>query len=177
MSLSAKKSEAELNEILAGVNSLLNKKRHYQTGRLKVESRIVGSEKELEAEIKKVTSDCGDLQFWCMFSDEIVRNSANFDENSLFKLQEAELYSGSMQRTVRIKRLATAKFAFAVYTKGADGGEIMPYQIQSVCVRQDIVSRDKMSKKVNYALWYRESDEEKGKIVPYLQQFIGYKEI
>ncbi len=112
-----------------------------------------------------------------MFSDRIVRNCNVFDKESLLKLQEAELYSRTRQRTVRVKRLAAEKFAFAVYLKDAGDGDVMPYQIQSVCVRQDIVSRDKMPKKVNYALWYRKSSDEKGKIVPYLQQFIGYKEV
>jgi hypothetical protein len=177
MNSSSEISENELNEILGGVNSLLSKSRQYYAGRLKVESIIVNSEKELEDEIKKEISDCSDLESWCMFSDRIVRNCNVFDKESLLKLQEAELYSRTRQRTVRVKRLAAEKFAFAVYLKDAGDGDVMPYQIQSVCVRQDIVSRDKMPKKVNYALWYRKSSDEKGKIVPYLQQFIGYKEV
>ncbi len=52
MNSSSEISENELNEILGGVNSLLSKSRQYYAGRLKVESIIVNSEKELEDEIK-----------------------------------------------------------------------------------------------------------------------------
>ena len=176
MSSITENSEVKLKEIIEGVNSLLNKRRQFNLGRLKTKSRIVGSESELKKDIQSIVSECGDLESWCMFSDKITQNCLPLEDDRLLKLQEAELHSRSKKKTLKIKRIGSGGFVVAEYTTGTEG-EVMAYQIQSVCVRQDIASRDGHQGRVWYALWYREDDKEKGKIVPYLQQFIGFKEV
>ncbi|MBQ8708650.1 MAG: hypothetical protein IJ523_11240 [Succinivibrionaceae bacterium] len=179
--MSGSANSINMKELVDGVNTLLRgSARKFSLGSLKIaENGIVNSEKELQEKLMLFLKADDAPVSWIMFSDRIVRNQAPsaLDAASLLKLQEAEFYSAKKQTTVRVKRTGTGHFALAVYENdGSEGGQKLPCRTQSICVRQDIASRDRLSRRIVYTLWYRPSDTERGRIVPYVQQFTGFEE-
>lgn len=175
--MNLKNNEDKLKQVMDGVNSLLNDKQKFSMAGLKVkEGEIINSENELLQRIEMITSGAADLESWCLFSDRIAINFTDFNRENLLKLQEAEFYSNSGKKTCRIRRIDTSRFVMAEYILSGSEGNSLLYREQMVCLRQDLVKIYKF-KNINYLLWYRECDGEKGKIVPYLQQFIGFKEV